>query len=287
MISIITVDLVLAVGLIFVFRSLLGVFVGVNVKDELANKDNLAFGLSIAGGIAALCLVLGAAVGGEASAGLTTEAINVLTYGIAGIVLLRCGVLINDKIFLSDFSVSEKIREKNIAVGTVQAANLIAVGILISSAVSWVEDETWHGLGGVVLVYFAGQIVLSGVTALRISIYKSRHDTSSWQQAIGAGNTALAIRYAGQIIGTAIAASAMAGMVSYIPGAVVTSAMYWLGMALVAMLVLWGLYKICVVAILPGVDIVEEVDNQGNTAIAFIEAALFIGMAVIIKALLA
>jgi len=287
MVSTIVLNLALAVGLIFLFRALIGVFAGVDVKDELDNKDNPAFGLAVAGGIGALCLVLGAAVGGEASPSLTGEAINVLSYGLAGIVLLKVGMLINDNIFFRAFSVAEKIREKNVAIGTVQAANLLAVGIIVSSAVNWVEVETWHGIGGVVLVYCAGQIVLSAVTALRVAVYKSRHKGDSWQRAIGDGNTALAIRYAGQIIGTAIAASAMSGMVSYIATDVLMSSVYWLGLAVAAMLVVWALYRVCVFAILAGVDIVEEVDNQKNTAVAFIEASLFIGIAVILKAMLA
>jgi len=287
MVSTIVLNLAMAVGLIFMFRALMGIFAGVDVTDELANKDNPAFGLAVAGGIGALCLVLGAAVGGEAAASLTNEAINVLSYGLAGIVLLKVGMLINDNIFLRGFSVAEQIRDKNVAVGVVQAANLLAVGIIVSSAVNWVEVETWQGIGGVVLVYFAGQIVLSAVTALRIAIYKSRHDGDSWQQAIAGGNTALAIRYAGQVIGTAIAASAMSAMVTYIASDVLMSSVYWLGMAVAAMLVVWALYRVCVFAILAGVDIVEEVDNQRNTAVAYIEASLFIGIAVILKAMLA
>lgn len=287
MLGIIAVDLVLVIGAIIVFRFLVGVFVGVNVKEELDNKDNLAFGLTLAGGVAALCLILSAAISGEASAGLTGEAANVISFALVGIVLLKIGVLINDQIFLRGFSVPEKIREKNVAVGTVQAANLLAVGILINSSVNWVEIETWHGITAVVLIYFAGQIVLSAVTAIRINVYKFRHETGTWKNAIADGNTALAIRYAGHIIGTAIAGTAVAALVNFIPGAIVTSAAYWLGLALGAMILLWVLYKICISAILPGVNIVEEVDNQKNAAIAFIEASLFIGIALIIRGILA
>ena len=270
----------------FGFRALQGVFAGVNVKEELAHKDNFAFGLSIAGGITALCLVLSAAVTGDAAVSLVEEAVNVLSFAIGGIVLLKVGMIINDKVVLSDFSMPEQLRQQNLAAGTVNAASLIAQGLIISAAVLWVEIDSWQGMGAVALVFLASQVVMLAVLRLRMAIYRNRHNGASWQEAIAAGNTAMAIRYAGQMIATAFAITAISNLVNYLPEAIWLSVGAWLLYSLAMVLAIWLLYRLICPAILPGINIVEEVDKQKNIGIAFIEAAIFIGIAMIVRLLL-
>ncbi|MEJ2415507.1 MAG: DUF350 domain-containing protein [Exilibacterium sp.] len=286
MLGVLALNLLIAVGALFGFRALQGLFAGVNVKEELAHKDNFAFGLSVAGGIAALCLVLSAAVSGEAAVSLVQEAINVLSFAVGGIVLLKLGVIINDKLFLRGFSLGEQLRAHNLAAGTVNAASLVAQGLIISAAVHWVEIETWQGIGAVGLVFLASQVVMFAVVQIRIGVYRRRHGGESWQAAIAGGNTALAVRYAGQIIATAFAVTAVSNLVNFLPAAIWMSVLAWLVYSMVMVLVIWGLYRLLRPVILPGVDVHEEVDNQKNIGIAFIEAATFIGIAVIVKVLM-
>jgi uncharacterized membrane protein YjfL (UPF0719 family) len=286
MLAVIALNLLIAVGAMFSFRALQGVFASVNVKEELAHKDNFAFGLSVAGGLTALCLVLAAAVTGEAAVSLVDEAVNVLSFALGGIVLLKVGMVINDKLFLRGFSMPEQLRRQNLAAGTLSAASLVAQGLVISAAVRWVEIDAWHGLGAVTLVFLVTQVVLFLVSQIRILVYRKRHNGASWQDAIAGGNTALAIRFAGHVIGTAFAVMAISNLVYYLPGAIWMSVLAWLLYSLVMVLVVWLLYRLICPVILPGVNIVEEVDDQKNIGIAFIEASVFIGVAIILKLLL-
>lgn len=52
------IDLVLALLLLVIMKWLAGAFRKSSVADELGVKDNFAFGISIAGGMLSLCIVL-------------------------------------------------------------------------------------------------------------------------------------------------------------------------------------------------------------------------------------
>ena len=287
--GIIALDLAVAVAAICVMRYGAGLLFGVDTKDELAEKDNFAFGIALAGGMAAVALILAGVVSGEASVAWSTELGTVVIYAVVGLVLLKIGILINDAIIFHRFSIRDALGEKNIAAGTVQAANLLALGVLINGAIGWAEGVSWQSLLSVALIFFLSQVVLLGVTRLRSAIYARRHDGARLQLAIEGGNAALAIRYAGHLLGTALAASSASGMVGYLPGTALELAILygtWLAWAVVLAVVLSVLSIIAQRVVLLGIDMVEEVDDQQNIGVAAIEAAIFIGFGLVITGVL-
>ena len=287
--GIIALDLAVAVAAICIMRYGAGLLFGVDTKDELAEKDNFAFGIALAGGMAAVALILAGVVSGEASVAWSTELGTVVIYAVVGLVLLKIGILINDAIIFHRFSIRDALGEKNIAAGTVQAANLLALGVLINGAIGWAEGVSWQSLLSVALIFFLSQVVLLGVTRLRSAIYARRHDGARLQLAIEGGNAALAIRYAGHLLGTALAASSASGMVGYLPGTALELAILygtWLAWAVVLAVVLSVLSIIAQRVVLLGIDMVEEVDDQQNIGVAAIEAAIFIGFGLVITGVL-
>lgn len=285
-IGIFVIDIAIAVAALIGLRYAMALFTGVHVKDELDKKDNFAFGTVIAGAVFALALVLSAAITGDAAGSFQHEVINVLLYSVIGIVLLKIGLLVQESVILRRFSVREQLQGSNMAVAIVIAANLIAVGLIIRSAMSWVEADDYTGLPAVGVVFVASQIILLLVTLLRSKVYASRHSGASWQDAIKNGNAALALRYAGQIIATALTLTATGGLINYLPNQLHQVAIAWLGLGIVALLTLWLLYRITLPVILTGINIVEEVDDQQNMGIAWIEASIFMAMAVLLNAFL-
>ncbi|MEE8057687.1 MAG: DUF350 domain-containing protein [Pseudomonadales bacterium] len=286
-ITIVVIDLAIAVAAICSFRVLFGLLAGVSTTVELAEKDNYAFGISFAGGAGALALVLSAAVSGDAAVDFLVEALNVVTYAIVGIVLLKIGSIVNDLVIFHKLSLKDAVTQHNVGAGVIQAANFLALGIIISSAVNWVESENWEGLLPVLLVFVAAQLVLLVVTRLRAQIFSRRHDGESFQKAIEAGNTALAIRYAGHILGTSLVVSAGGSMVEYLHVEPLISAVSWAAIAVGLTLVLSVLALIARSAILAKIDVVEEVDNQQNVGIAFVEAVIFIAVGLLLSGVLA
>ena len=287
--GIIALDLAVAAVAICVLRYGAGLLFGVDTRDELAEKDNFAFGIALAGGVAAVALILAGAGSGEAAVNWSAELGSVVIYAVLGLILLKLGILINDALIFHRFSIRQALGEQNIAAGTVQAANLLAIGVLIHGAIGWAEGVGWQSLLSVAIVFFLSQIVLLGVTRLRSAIYARRHDGARLQLAIEGGNAALAVRYSGHLLGTALAASSASDMVGYLPGdALEFTILYgtWLAWAVVLAVVLSVLSIIAQRVVLFGIDTVEEVDNQKNVGVAAIEAAIFIGFGLVITGVL-
>jgi len=294
--SIIAIDLLIAIGVISVLRSGAGVLFGVDTTNELAGEDNVAFGISLAGGVIAVALILAGAGSGEAADSWLQEATLVLLYGLVGVVLLKVGLLINDAVMFNAFSLRSAISSHNLAASLVQAANLVALGLLIHGAIGWVDGSGWQAFASMIVVFFLAQLVVLGVTRYRSAIYAKRHKSApeqtgsanagSWQAAIEGGNAALATRYAGHLIGIALASSSAGGMVVYLHGMALDTYALWLGYALLLATALTLFALIARKVILRGVDVVEEVDRQSNVGVAAIEAAIFVGIGLVMKAVI-
>jgi uncharacterized membrane protein YjfL (UPF0719 family) len=83
---------------------------GYNVKEELVEKDNLAFALAHTGYFIGLVLAIGGIMMGE-TAGLLMDLLYIGIYGAIALILLNLSIIINDKIILRKFSVKKEITE--------------------------------------------------------------------------------------------------------------------------------------------------------------------------------
>ena len=284
--GIVALNLAVAVAAMCALRYGSGMLFDVDSRDELAEKDNLAFGLALAGGASAVALVLAAATAGDPAVTFQRELGVVAAYAAVGLALLKVGILVNDWIVFHDFSVKAAIKAQNVAAGTVQAANLIALGILINGAIGWADGGLGQSLVSVAVMFFLAQFVVLGVTRTRAAIYARHHDGEQWQAAIEGGNTALGVRYAGHLIGTALASSSAGGMVAFVAGAdsgALIAYGAWFVWAVVLAVALLLLSMLAQRVILHGVDVVEEVDRQRNIGVAAIEAAVFVGIGLVFR----
>ena len=112
----------------------------INVKDELVEKDNLAFAVAHTGYFIGLLLAIGSAIIGP-SQGLAQDLLDLLVYGLMAIVLLNISIFLNDKLILRKFSVYKEILEdRNVGTGVVEGANAVATGLILLGAIS---NESW------------------------------------------------------------------------------------------------------------------------------------------------
>ncbi|WP_053979705.1 DUF350 domain-containing protein [Marinagarivorans algicola] len=286
-IAVVCINVVLALAALIGLRYGMSALIGVHVKDELDKKDNIAFGIIIAGAVLALMLIMSGAMSGDAHASLMQEALNVSMYGVLGIVLLKVGFLVQDKLLLRKICIRDEIKKGNSAVAIAAAANLIAVGVVIRTSITWVEDDSVNGLLPVALVFIALQIILAAVTLLRTVIFSKRNPDNTWQSAIQSNNIALAIRFSAQMLATAFALSSVAYLVNYASILLFEIVYTWLGLGLAVMLVVWLLYTLACPIVLSKINVVEEVDQQRNIGVAAIEAALFLGIATLFMGFMA
>ena len=281
------IDITIAIILLGTMRFLSGVTAKVNSTDELAKQDNFAFGISVAGSILALGIVLTGAITGENASSYSMEIIGMLSYGLFGLLLIKVGRVIHDKIALQQLDKMALIKEQNLTIGIVDAAGAIATAIIIRSVLLWVDGLSISTFIAITCGFIVAQTMLVIVTRIREKQYAKNNQNDSLQEALSNGQLALAIRYSGQVISTALAVTAASHFLVYSPETLVVNLIGWLVFGVVMTVLVAILTALAKRIVLWGINLVEEVDQQHNIGVASIEMATSIAIALILTALMA
>jgi len=281
------IDVSIAILLLGAMRFLLGLSSKVNSTEELAKEDNFAFGISVAGSVFALGIVLTGAITGEAASSYAMEALGMLAYGGYGLILIKVGRIIHDKVALQHLDKNALIIEKNLTIGIIDAAGAIATAIIIRAVLLWVDGLDLSTFIAITSGFLVAQMVLVIVTRLRERQYAKNNQEDSLQEALSNGQLALAIRYSGQVISTALAVTAASHFLIYSPETLIANLLGWLVFGIVMTLLVALLTAIAKRIVLWGINLVEEVDQQHNVGVASIEMATSIAIALILTALMA
>ena len=106
------------------------------LKTELIEHDNFAMALAVTGYYFGLVLAMGGVLAGP-SLGITEDLIDIFFYGLVAIGLLNLSSLVNDKLILYKFdNTKEIVDDRNAGTGAIEAGNHIAMGLIISGAIS-------------------------------------------------------------------------------------------------------------------------------------------------------
>jgi hypothetical protein len=281
------IDVSIAILLLGAMRFLSGISAKVNSTEELAKEDNFAFGISVAGSVLALGIVLTGAITGEAASSYSMEAIGMLAYGGYGLLLIKIGRVIQDKVALQHLDKNALIIEKNLTIGIIDAAGAIATAIIIRAVLLWVDGLDFSTFIAITSGFIVAQTVLVIVTRLREQQYAKNNQEDCLQEAFSNGQLALAIRYSGQVISTALAVTAASYFLTYSPETLVVNLLAWLVFGIVMTMIVALLTALAKRIVLWGINLVEEVDQQHNIGVASIEMATSIAIALILTALMA
>jgi len=281
------IDVSIAILLLGAMRFISGLSANVNTTDELSKEDNFAFGISVAGRFLALGLVLTGAITGEAADSYLWEAIGMLCYGTLGIILIKVGRIIHDKFALQHLNKTELILQQNISVGIVDAAGAIATAIVIRAVLLWVHGLTVYTFVAIVSGFIVSQAVLVIVTRLKERHYAKHNQADCMQEALANGQIAIAIRYAGQVISTALAVTAASHFFTFDESAILPNLLGWLIFGIIMTITVAILTTIAKKLVLMGINLIEEVDQQHNIGVASVEMAISISIALILTALMA
>lgn len=287
LITILAIDLTIAVLLLTLMRYLQGWSVKVNSSKELAERDNFAFGISTAGAVAALGIVLTGAITGAAAHSYLAEAIGMGAYGLFGLVLIRLGRFLYDKIALNKLDKNRQIIKGNISVAIVDASAAIATAIIIRAVLLWAEGLTLDTFIAIFSAFGISQLILVLLTRWRENRFASRNQNVSMQQALEKGHTALAIHHAGYMIAMALSFNAASHFIHYNPTAYVTNIIGWFVFSIIMLVVLSLLLFTIKKLVLARIDLANEVEEQHNIGIAAVEMAISIAIALILTALMA
>jgi uncharacterized membrane protein YjfL (UPF0719 family) len=281
------IDVTIAIVLLGAMRYLLGLSSNVNSTEELAKKDNFAFGVSVAGSILALGIVLTGAITGENAESYLMEIIGMLAYGTYGLILIKVGRVIQDKVALHHLDKTALIKEQNLTIGIIDAAGAIATAIIIRAVLLWVDGLDVSTFIAITSGFFVAQAVLVIITRIRESNYAKNNQEDCLQEALSNGQLALAIRYSGQVISTALAVTAASHFLVYSPETLVMNLIGWLVFGVIMTILVALLTALAKRIVLWGINLVEEVDQQHNIGVASIEMATSIAIAFILTALMA
>lgn len=281
------IDIAIAIVLLGAMRFISGLSAQVNSTNELAKEDNFAFGISVAGSVAALGIVLTGAISGENADSYLLEAVGMTSYGIFGLILIKVGRIFHDRFALNQIDKTAQIKARNITIGIVDAAGAIATAIIIRAVLLWVHGLDISTFTAITAGFIVSQAMLILVTRIKERQYASNNQNSSMQTAFADGQIALAIRYAGQVISTALAVTAASHFLTYSPETLAANLLGWLVFGIVMTILVALLTSIAKRLVLMGINLVEEVDQQHNVGVASVEMAISISIALILTALMA
>ena len=242
------------------------------LKEELLERDNFALALAVTGYYLGLILAIGGVLVGP-SHGIVDDLFDIFFFGIIAIVLLNLSILINDKVILYRFNnEKEIIQDQNAGTGVIEMANHIAMGLIISGAIS--------GEGGDLITagifWLAGQIVL--IIAVKLYNFITPFDVYT---EIEKNNVAVGVAVAGILIGigNVIRAGVSGDFISW-----------GYNFSVFAGFVVFGLVMLPVVRfitdkiLLPGEKLTDELVHQEkpNVGAAVIEAFAYVAASMLI-----
>lgn len=271
----------IAVILLFAIRILSGLLKKVSVRKELGERDNFAFGISLAGRMLALLIVLSAVVGRHAEMGFGAAALDMLMFGAIGIFLVRIGRFAHDKLVLNRLDKNLMIEEKNVSVALVDASSVVASAIIIKSIITWAQGSDMNAVIAVSSCALVVLAVLLFATRLYEFRFAESNQNSGFQRTLRDGQLAASIQHGCNLIGIAIAVSTASRILVYQPLGYVSNVTGWLFVGILLASMLMILTSVAKRLVLAGVNRQKEVTVQHNVGIASIDGALSIGIALL------
>jgi uncharacterized membrane protein YjfL (UPF0719 family) len=283
--GILLLNLAIVIALFTSIRLFSGAISHIDSSNELLNKDNPAFGISLAGVILAVTILLGSTMYGDPREDLLESSAFLLAFGVVGIILMAFTRVIFDKIALPDISLRDEIKKGNMAVAIADTGNVLAAAIIISAIMIWVTDNSLGGLVALLVGYGISQVILTGATYVRRKFFSFMYSGRSIQEELKSGNTALALAFAGRKIGTAFAISMAANIVVYEVYDIKTIFLPWIAVCIAFIGIVQILSYIAERIILFKVNTVAEILDDRNIAVGAIQAVIYASVAILISEL--
>ena len=280
------IDVSIALALLVVMKWVTGLMRKNSVTEELGIKDNFAFGISIAGGMLSLCIVLSSVVGRHIGQGYSEAATGMVTFGIVGILLVKFGRFAHDKLVLNRVDTHAMISERSVSIALVDAASLVASAIVLRNIMVWVNGSDMNAIIAIVTGFSVVLTMLLVMTRILEVRYAKDNQNDSFQGALRKGQLALAIEHSGNLLGTAMIVSAAKNLLIYNPSGYVSNVTGWLVVSVALAIALHILVLINKKVIMFGMNFRQEVDQQHNVGVASLGFTLSIGTAMVINGVL-
>lgn len=275
-------NLAIVIAIFACIRLFSGSISHVSASEEDFRKDNPAFGISMAGLVFAVTLMLSGTIYGDPARTIEGALISIGLYGILGIFLMIITRVIFDRISLPQISIRDEIVKGNIAAGVIDAGNMIATALIIRAVMTWITTNTLEDISALLIGYVISQIILTGVTFIRIRVFALQNNGSSIQEHFHQENIALAVRFAGRRIGTAFAITAASNIMVYEIYDIQPLLFAWAAISIVMIIILSLLSFVADRIILYKVAVNKEIISNKNLALGTVQAIIYISLGLLL-----
>lgn len=284
--SVLLVNILLVIAVFTSVRFFSGIVSHITSTKELTEKDNPAFGISMAGVVFAVTIILTGAIYGDPIYTMQESVISVGLYGVVGIILMAVTRIIFNKIALPSISIRNEIVKGNVAAGIVDAGNVIATAIIIRAMMMWVDANTVDGILAILTGFVISQVLLTVTTILRIKRLNKKIENNSLQNEFKAGNAAIALRFAGRKIGTAFAVAAASHLLVFELYDMPMLLLIWAGASVMMIAILSILSFVATKIIFAGINVEDEVLRQRNLALGAVSCIIYISLGLLLSELM-
>lgn len=256
----------------------------INVKNELVEKDNLAFSITLTGYYAALVIVIGSAIVGESQVvpgnefdGFLHDLFDITLYSFLGIALLNISSILVDKFILAKFDLNKEIiDDQNAGAGIIKGVAFVSIALILFGSITGESGDQTSGIITACIYWLIGMVVMmvmSKVYGLMVNydIHKE----------IEKDNVAAGLAFAGSLLAISI----------IVMNALMGDFNTWLDTLLeVGTQTALGLIMLPIMRFvsdkifLPGQKLTDEIVNQKepNIGAGLIEAFAYVGSAILI-----
>lgn len=246
------------------------------LAQELAQRDNFALGISYAGYIFTLTLLVGYLINHTNLLLIQDKPWHSALLFTLMLGFIKLGQAIHRKWILSRFNEEKAILKQNVCAAIVDSGMLLANCIVIMGLFNWASTTGLYSILVIALCFLLLQSIFALDSKIREWLFAKGNQGASLQSNFNLENTSIGIRYAGKTVGLALALYAGLHSAAYHHDKMVENlftlalhcGLMWLLVNLFAQIITrFALYK---------VNTSVEVDHQDNIGIAAVEFTAYI-----------
>lgn len=171
----------------------------INIADELVEKDNFAFSFSYVGYFVAVVIIIGSSIIGE-SHGIVTDLINIVVYGLLGIIFLHISSWISNRFMFKLFNLKkEVVTDRNEGAGIIFASIYIVNALILYGSIVGESESILHGI-----TTFIGYWLLANILLIVSTLVYTKSLDYDIHSEIEKDNVAAGISFSGALLAIGI-----------------------------------------------------------------------------------
>ncbi|TKB56757.1 DUF350 domain-containing protein [Ferrimonas aestuarii] len=259
---------------------------GVSSHEELAERDNLAFGISTAAAFIAMAIMLSGVLNNPMPIGYLDMSLTLVAFGVLGILLMRLSSFCIDRFALPRIDKRELILKGNVAMASLDATALISAALVIRSLFDFVGVRpSIAAIISALLIYFTSLLLLTLISLLLQYRHNRRH-FGPFQQAIQQDHRSVAIAHCGPLLACAMVLASATLQLDLGSQRPLQDLWHWLMVSGVSLSILLLWRRLLTTWVMMKINPGKEIALQDNGGIAALASAQWLAVAWLLNVIL-